>query len=144
MPSVCCSTLACPLSPKSCGSNCPSSNPSQIPTANSKTTPTGASQTSSSQQASGSDKVSIIVWPYPEMQQSWPNPEAEDQIQTADSILRAVRKLRNDYRNYRLQRQRPELFIQVHLFWECSLFVQSTVHHIRDHMRLCLRGTTNR
>lgn len=70
------------------------------------------SHTSSSQQASGHDRVSIMVQPYPEVQRSWQNAEVEEQMQIADSIVRAVRKLRNDYG---LQRQRPELFIQVTL-----------------------------
>ena len=114
-----------------------SSNPSQRPMANDRTPATDAQRTSSSQQASGSDRVSIMVQPYPQVQQSWQNPEVEEQMQIADSIVKAVRKLRNDYG---LQRQRPELFIQVHLFWECSLPVQSTAHNACDHMRLCLYG----
>lgn len=64
----------------------------------------------SHQQATDSDMTSIMVQPYPEAQQSWQNGEVEEQMQIADSIVRAVRKLRNDYG---LQRQRPELFIQV-------------------------------
>ena len=53
---------------------------------------------------------SIMVQPYPEPQEAWQNPEAEQNMQLADSVVRAVRKLRNDYG---LQRQRPQLFIQV-------------------------------
>ena len=98
---------------------------------------TDAAQTSFSRQASGNEMVSIMVQPYPEVQQLWLNLEAEDQMQIEDSIVRAVRKLRNDYG---LQRQRPELFIQVHLFWECSLPVQSTAHHVCNHTRLCLHA----
>ncbi len=48
--------------------------------------------------------------PYPEPQQAWHNPEAEEHMQLVDNAVRAVRKLRNDYG---LQRQRPQLFIQV-------------------------------
>ena len=48
--------------------------------------------------------------PYPEPQESWQNSKVEESMQLADTVIRAVRKLRNDYG---LQRQRPELFIQV-------------------------------
>lgn len=51
-----------------------------------------------------------MVQPYPEVQQSWQNAKVEDHMQIADGIVRAVRKLRNDYG---LQRQKPQLFIQV-------------------------------
>ena len=53
---------------------------------------------------------SIMMQPYPEPQQAWHNPEAEEHMQLVDNAVRAVRKLRNDYG---LQRQRPQLFIQV-------------------------------
>lgn len=51
-----------------------------------------------------------MMQPYPEPQQAWHNPEAEEHMQLVDNIVRAVRKLRSDYG---LQRQRPQLFIQV-------------------------------
>ena len=50
--------------------------------------------------------------PYPEPEQAWQNPEVEEHMQLAENLLRAVRKLRGDYG---LQRQRPQLFIQVRL-----------------------------
>ena len=51
-----------------------------------------------------------MVQPYPEPQEAWQNPEAEASMQAADNVIKAVRKLRSDYG---LQRQRPQLFIQV-------------------------------
>ena len=54
--------------------------------------------------------MSIMMQPYPQPQQLWQNAEIEESMQVADSVIRAVRKLRNDYG---LQRQRPQLFIQV-------------------------------
>jgi len=51
-----------------------------------------------------------MMQPYPEPQQAWHNPEAEEHMQLVDNAVRAVRKLRNDYG---LQRQRPQLFILV-------------------------------
>ena len=56
--------------------------------------------------------MSIMMQPYPEPQQAWQNPEVEEHMQLAENLLRAVRKLRGDYG---LQRQRPQLFIQVRL-----------------------------
>ena len=90
----------------------PHSNTPQDPSASSAPPADNAAQTSSSQQASSSDRVSIMVQLYPEVQPSWQNAEVEEQMQVADTIVRAVRKLRNDYG---LQRQRPQLFIQVWL-----------------------------
>ena len=53
-----------------------------------------------------------MMQPYPEPQEAWQNLEAEESMQAADHVIRAVRKLRSDYG---LQRQRPQLFIQVHI-----------------------------
>lgn len=101
----------------------PHSTTPQTPSASSTPPADDAAQTSTSQQASSSDRMSIMVQPYPEVQQSWQNAKVEEQMQVADSIVRAVRKLRNDYG---LQRQRPQLFIQVHcllsLFQATNLF----------------------
>lgn len=69
-----------------------------------------ADRRQSNTQASSSDRMSIMVQPYPQVQQAWRSSETEAHMQQADSIVRAVRKLRNDYG---LQRQRPQLFIQV-------------------------------
>ena len=70
--------------------------------------PSGGSHTT--QNGHSSHTCSIMMQPYPEPQQSWQNSKVEESMQLADSVIRAVRKLRNDYG---LQRQRPQLFIQV-------------------------------
>ena len=62
------------------------------------------------QNGHGANTSSIMMQPYPEPQQSWQNRQVEESMQLADNVIRAVRKLRNDYG---LQRQRPQLFIQV-------------------------------
>ena len=62
-----------------------------------------------------------MVQPYPEAQAAWQNPEAEQHMQLADAVVRAVRKLRNDYG---LQRKRPQLFIQV----SCLMFESTRLH----------------
>lgn len=67
---------------------------------------------------------SIMMQPYPEPQQSWQNSKVEESMQLADTVIRAVRKLRNDYG---LQRQRPQLFIQV-VTASCMLYV--SVQHL--------------
>ena len=71
------------------------------------------------QNGQSSHSSSIMMQPYPEPQESWQNSKVEESMQLADTVIRAVRKLRNDYG---LQRQRPQLFIQV-VTAVCSLWL---------------------
>ena len=67
-------------------------------------------QPAPSQNGQGPSSQSIMVQPYPEPQEAWHDPQAEASMQVAEHVVRAARKLRTDYG---LQRQRPQLFIQV-------------------------------
>ncbi|KAL3156713.1 hypothetical protein ABBQ38_000987 [Trebouxia sp. C0009 RCD-2024] len=85
----------------------PNITPSPAPTH--PTQPQASASGSHTAQNGHSSHPSIMMQPYPEPQESWRNPKAEESMQLADTVIRAVRKLRNDYG---LQRQRPQLFIQ--------------------------------
>ncbi|DBB14039.1 TPA: hypothetical protein ACH3X3_001004 [Trebouxia sp. C0006] len=85
-------------------------NPSTTPPPLQQPTPSAnGSQAGPSGNGGDPSQSSIMMQPYPEPQQAWHNPEAEEHMQLVDNAVRAVRKLRNDYG---LQRQRPQLFIQ--------------------------------
>ena len=58
-------------------------------------------------QASTSDQWPESWWP---LLQAWANPDAEQQMALAQSVVSAARKLRSDYN---LQRERPKMFIAV-------------------------------
>ncbi len=99
--------------PHSNASPSPSPPPSQQPTPSANGSNSGPSGNDG-----GPSQSSIMMQPYPEPQQAWHNPEAEEHMQLVDNAVRAVRKLRNDYG---LQRQRPQLFIQVCTAWHALL-----------------------
>ena len=98
----------------------PHNNPSVTPTQPQQLpAPSNGSHTARHEHTSSS---SIMMQPYPEPQEAWQNLEAEESMQAADHVIRAARKLRSDYG---LQRQRPQLFIQV---WLCA-WLPENMHH---------------